>query len=92
MIRKYLVCGKRQVYLQSKNHESHATVGKVIELLLPINDFWVLEKEVQKINYLTASDAPSVDVSGQYKKILGASYSFAIIEEDRKWIHEHKKT
>ncbi|MES2743852.1 MAG: hypothetical protein V4655_00435 [Bdellovibrionota bacterium] len=91
MIRKYLVCGKRQVFLQSKNSEAHADIGKVVELLLPINDFWKLENEIRKINYLTASDAPGVDVSGQLKKIFKASYNFAVIEADRQWIHERKK-
>jgi hypothetical protein len=92
MIRKYLICGKRQVFLQSKNSESHAEVGKVIELLLPIDNFWALEDEVKKINYLTASDAPSVDVNGQLKRIFKASYSFAVLEADRQWIHERKKS
>lgn len=91
MIRKYLVCGKRNVFLQSKNSESHNEIGKVVELLLPITEFWALENEIRKMNYLTASDAPSVDVSGQYKRILKASYSFVVIEADRQWIYERKK-
>lgn len=91
MIRKYLVCGKKQIYLQSKNTEAYDDIGKVVELLLPINDFWNLEKEIGKINYLTASDAPNVDVGGQYKKILKLSASFAVMEADRQWLYEHKK-
>ncbi len=92
MIRKFLVCGKRQVFIQNKNNEAHAEIGKVIELLMPINDYWVLENEVKKINYLTASDAPSVDVSSQYKRILKVSHNFAVAEADRHWMYEHKKT
>jgi len=91
MIRKYLICGKKQVFIQSKNSEAHAAIGKTIELLMPVVDFWELEKNIQKINYLTASDAPSVDVGGQYKKILRLSAGFAVAEADRKWLHEHKK-
>lgn len=91
MIRKFLVCGKKQIYLQSKNTDAYADIGKVIELLIPINDFWVLEKEIGKINYLTASDAPSVDVGGQYKKILKLSAGFAVVEAERLWLYEHKK-
>lgn len=91
MIRKYLICGKRQVFLQSKNSEVHAEIGKVIELLLPIQDFWKLENEVEKINYLTASDAPNVDVGGQFKRIMAASHSFAVLEADRSWINVRKK-
>ena len=91
MIRKYLVCGKKQIYLQSKNTDAYADIGKVIELLLPINDFWALEKEIDQINYLTASDAPTVDIGGQYKRILKLSASFAVIEAERTWLYEHKK-
>ncbi len=92
MIRKYLVCGKRQVFLQSKNSDAYADIGKVIELLMPVTEFWELEKEIGKINYLTASDAPSVDVGGQYKRILGLGAKFAVMEADRVWLYEHKKT
>lgn len=90
MIRKYMVCGKKQIYLQSKNTDGYLEIGKVIELLLPINDYWGLEKEIQKINYLTASDAPNVDIGGQYKRILRISSSFAVIEADRLWLYEHR--
>ncbi|MBC7659604.1 MAG: hypothetical protein H7249_07835 [Chitinophagaceae bacterium] len=91
MIRKFMICGKKQIYIQSKNSDGYTDIGKVIELLLPINDFWELEKEVKKINYLTASDAPSVDVGGQYKKILGISSGFAVVEADRLWLYAHRK-
>lgn len=91
MIRKYLICGKRQVYIQSRNSESHAHIGKVVELVMPITDYWVLEDEVKKINYLTASDAPGVDIANQFKRILKVSHSFAVLEADRHWIYERKK-
>lgn len=91
MIRKYLICGKRQVYIQSKNNEAHAELGKVMELVMPITDYWVLENEVKMINYLTASDAPAVDVATQFKRILRASHNFAVLEADRHWIYERKK-
>ena len=91
MIRKYLICGKKQIYLQSKNSDAYPEIGKVVELLMPVTDFWNLERAIQKINYLTASDAPSVDVGGQYKKILGLSSGFAVVEADRQWLYVHKK-
>ncbi len=91
MIRKYLICGKKQIYVQSKNSDAYNDIGKVVELLMPITDYWTLEQAIHKINYLTASDAPAVDIGGQYKEILSLSSSFAVVEADRMWLYEHKK-
>ncbi len=91
MIRKFLVCGKKQIFIQSKTTDAYAAIGKIVELLMPVNDFWEIEKQINKINYLNASDAPNVDVGGQYRKILSLSCHFAVLEADRRWLNEHKK-
>ncbi len=90
MIRKYLICGKKQVYLQSKNVESYQEIGKVIELLLPIDDYWVLESQIKDVNYLIASGEAQTEVTSSYRKVLLTSARFAVKEIDRVWLYGRK--
>lgn len=87
MIRKYLVCGKKQVYLQSKNVESYQEIGKVIELLMPIQDFWGIEGMVKEVNYLIASGEAQTEVVASYRKVLLKSARYAVKELDRVWLY-----
>lgn len=91
MIRKYLVCGKKNLYLQSKVSESYGEIGRVIELLLPVHDFWALEDGIREVNYLLASSEAPVEVARNYKKILAISSKFAVKEQDRLWLYAAKK-
>jgi|GEM_PF-3470495 hypothetical protein len=91
MIRKFLVCGKKQVYLQSKNIDSYHEIGKVIELLIPIKDFWVIEKYIKEVNYLIASGEAQAEISSSYRKVLLASAKFAVKEIDRTWLYGRKQ-
>lgn len=91
MIRKFLICGKKNLYLQSKIIESYADVGRVVELLMPIQDYWALNDEIHEVNYLLASDEGTVEIARSYKKVLGMSSKFAVKEQDRLWLYATKK-
>lgn len=90
MIRKYLICGKKQLYLQSKNIEAYQEVGRVVELLMPIKDFWQLQDMIKDVNYLIASGEPQTEVVASYKKVLQGSARFAVKEMDRLWLYGRK--
>ena len=90
MIRKYLVCGKKQIYLQSKNLDSYSEIGKVIELLLPVRDFWELEKLVKDVNYFMSAGEAQAEVASSYRRVLKRSAPFAVQELDRTWLHGQK--
>lgn len=90
MIRKYLICGKKQLYLQSKNIEVYQEVGRVVELLMPIKDFWQLEGLIKDVNYLIAAGEPQAEVVASYRKVLKGSARFAVKEMDRLWLYGRK--
>lgn len=91
MIRKYLICGKKQIYLQSKNVESYTDIGRVVELLMPVRDFWSLENLVKNVNYLMAAGEPANEIVTSYRKVLRHSARFAVRELDRSWLYGYKK-
>lgn len=90
MIRKYLICGKKQIYLQSKNIDSYNEIGKVIELIMPVRDFWDLEKLIKDVNYLLAAGEAPAEVATSYRKVLRRSARFAVRELDRTWLYGQK--
>ncbi len=87
MIRKYLICSKKNVYLQSKNSDSYEAIGKVVELVLPIRDFWEIEKLVKEVNYHLSASEAQAEISNSYKKVMLRSAPFAVSEDDRKWLY-----
>lgn len=91
MIRKYLICGKKNIYLQSKVIDSYAEIGRVVELLLPVQDYWTLTDEIAEVNYLLASGEGTVEIARTYKKVLHISSKFAVKEQDRLWLYAAKK-
>ncbi len=90
MIRKYLICGKKQIYLQSKNLDSYGEIGKVIELVLPVRDFWDLEQLVRDVNYFLAAGEAPAEVATSYRKVLRRSARYAVRELDRTWLYGQK--
>ena len=93
MIRKYLICGTpNQVFLQSKNTDAYFEVGRVVEIILPIRDFWSLSSQIKNIHYMVASNESKTEVASAYKKLMKTSAPFAVKEEDRLWLYERGKT
>ena len=90
MIRKFFVVGK-QLYLQSKNLEAYQDLGRVIELELPIESFWEMDKLIKKANYLKASGESTPEILDFYKKIFKLSSKFALYEKERHWLSERSK-
>ena len=90
MIKKFLIAGK-QLYFQSKNVESFNELGTVIELEMPIQNFWVAEDNMKYANYLLASGEASAEVLSVYKKIFAMCAPFAVFEKDRNWLYTKAK-
>ncbi len=89
MIRKYLVCGK-QVFLSSKKLEDtgQKVPVPVLELLLPINLFWDVEKLVQRLDYLIAANEDPVLITEQTRRIFQRVMKYAVTEKDRTFLQE----
>lgn len=91
MIRKFLICGKDQVFLQSKNTEGY-DLGRVIELVLPVREFWKIEEIVRKIHFLTSTFETNADIGIELKKLMKSCARYAVKEEDRIWLYEKVKS
>lgn len=91
MIRKFLVCGKQQLFLQNQLREGFGEIGRVIELIMPIREYWTLEGKVKEVNYLLSSGDSSPEVSSHYKSAVKFSISYALREEDRAWMINYAK-
>ena len=89
MIRKFLICGKQQLYLQQQVIEGFSEIGKVIELQMPIREFWSLEEEIKEVNYLLSAGESTSEIVTTYKKALRACAQFATKEDDRLWLYHH---
>ncbi|MBC7660794.1 MAG: hypothetical protein H7249_13945 [Chitinophagaceae bacterium] len=87
MIRKFLVCGKKQILLQSRNQDALADLGRVVEVILPIDMFWKIESEVKKLDYLLSSDSQDVDLGHQYRRIIKLVTIYAASQLDRDWLY-----
>ena len=92
MIHKYLVCAKNQIYLQSKSIDSYNSIGKVIELYIPLREFWELEKDISNMNYMVSLDEPQSEITSFYKDILWKCGKYALKENDRLWLLENGKS
>lgn len=91
MIRKFLVCGKQQLYLQQQVIEGFSEIGRVVELLLPIRDFWAVEEDIKEVNYLVSAGESNTEIVSAYKKALRSCAQFATREEDRVWLYANSK-
>ena len=90
MIKKFLICGK-QLYFQSKNMESFAELGNVVELIMPIQVYWSAENQMKYANYLIAAGDASAEVMAIYKKIFTICAPYAMFEKDRNWMYMKAK-
>ncbi len=87
MIRKYLVCGK-QLFLASKKLEDSNSKSPVVELLIPLTLLWEIERLVQRIDYLVASNEDPVLISDLMKKVYRKVVKYAVFEKDRVFIFD----
>ncbi len=90
MIRKFFIVGK-QLYLQSKNMENYEELGHVIELSMPIEVFWEMERLLKDANYIRSSGGSQAEVFENYKQIFGCCAPYAILEKERKWLYERSR-
>ena len=91
MIRKFLICGNQQLFLQSKSIDTYSELGKVVEILLPVRSFWDVKQHLDELNYLISSGEASSEIQAAYKRILKDSARYAVSEEDRAWLYEKSK-
>ncbi len=91
MIRKFLICGKQQLYLQNQVIEGFNEIGKVVELLLPIRNYWELESKIKEVNYMLSSGESNSEVVSSYRAAIKLGAPFALREEDRTWMIAYGK-
>lgn len=85
MIRKFMIIG-RQFYLQSDLPDAPGEQSRPVELLLPVDDLWKLNKMLKEVDYLMASNEPKGDIQVARNRILDFIQPFAIAEKDRLWL------
>lgn len=87
MIKKFLIIAKH-IYLQSKVFELHDEQNLTIELLLPIEKFWELEKVVKQTDfYVAAGDSP-VELRETQRRLFRLAAPYAVQEKQRTWLYE----
>jgi len=86
MITKFLIVGK-QVLLQSKAPTTHEDIGNVIELLMPLDEYWQLEETLKMATFLQASGETNNEVMATLRKALKICSKYAVTEKDREWLH-----
>jgi hypothetical protein len=85
MIRKFIIVG-RQLYLQNEHPEALDDNNKPVELLLPVDELWKLNKMLKETDYLLASNEPRGDIKIARNKILDFVQPYAVAEKDRMWL------
>lgn len=91
MIKKYLVVG-RQIFISSKKQEGKDEKIRELEILMPIETFWKIEKMLKEADYLIATGNEKVSVQETYKKIITAVAPYAVSEKDRVWLYDKAKS
>lgn len=87
MIKKLLVCGK-QVYFATKPPDPHFEQGRVIQLEMPVEDFWQASDFIRHAEYLQAANEPISETLAQYRKVFRICARHAVSESDRTWLQE----
>jgi hypothetical protein len=85
MIKKFLIVGKN-LYLQTKQPKSYEELGTLVELKLPIEEYWSLRNEFEKLEYLEAAGEIRTEVSSQKRTVLKICSKWALSEKDRNWL------
>ena len=86
MIRKCLIISKH-IYLQNDMPEALDEQLKPIEILLPVEQLWILKKYLKELDYLVASNEPGGDVKICQTKIYRFIHPYAVQEKDRNWLN-----
>ena len=68
--------------------EDERLFRRAIELNLPIESYWHLNKMIKEADYTMANEQSVADVKALYTKIFQFSASFAIKEADRDWLYK----
>ena len=85
MIRKWIIVG-RQIYLQNDHPEGVDEENKPIELLMPVEVLWKLDKMLKDADYLLASNEPRCDIEISKNRIIDFIQPYAVAEKDRMWL------
>jgi hypothetical protein len=86
LIRKYLICS-RHLFLSSAKHDEPGNKVPIVELLLPIKDFWELEELMKSMDYLIASNEDPILVNETVQKIFKKVAPYAVNEKDRIFLY-----
>ena len=74
------------MYLRSANNDTPQEGEVIIEVNMPLADYWKLSEHVKELAYLRASGEPSGDVTEVIQKIFKICRKFAAREKDRVWL------
>lgn len=85
MIHKYLVIHKR-IFLSSTKLEDTLPRVEYVELFLPVQIYWDINKMLKEVDYLLAGEEPQVDVQSIYKKVYRMAAPYAKGDVDRNWL------
>lgn len=86
MIKKYLIYGK-QIFLSSKRHDEGES-RKVIELSMPLQIFWDVEKLLKEAEYMISTNEDQVVLNSKYFQILKTVLPCVVYEKDRVWLND----
>ncbi len=87
MINKVLIIGSRLV-LASVRPEEERIFRRAIDLSMPIEAYWELQKLMDEADYLVANEDSQADLKAIYSKIYILCASHALKEADRDWLYK----
>jgi hypothetical protein len=84
LIRKYLVRSNKQVYLSASKSDVRMTEEtEVVELLLPVESLWEVEKLMDSTLYMLSTRESQSDLVRTYKEIFRLCSKYTVHERDR---------
>lgn len=69
--------------MSSKKLEDTGIEGVTVELLLPIDIWWDVDRLLKEMDYLTSANEDAVLIREVYQKILKMAAKYAVNEKDR---------
>ena len=90
MLQRYLLVSNRLTMSSSKFIDD-AMGAQVIELLLPMTTFKVVDQLLAQADFLSASDGYRADINSIYRRVFREVAQYARKENDRIWLHRSGK-
>jgi len=92
LILKFLVVGRQIYFSASKIGLDQDESLKLIDLEMPIDEFWKSEKILKEADYLIASSESGADVRELYRRFFKLMAPWAVEEKDKTWLYDRAKS